>query len=325
MGKILVTGGAGYIGSHVVKSLVEAGESVVVVDNLSTGFRKAVIGAELVVADLGDDEILNRLFLHHQFEAVMHFAGSIVVPESVREPLRYYQNNTLNSWKLLGHCVTHKVRHFIFSSTAAVYGMPQDGVCAETAALAPLTPYGHSKLMTEQMLWDTCSVNAMSAVALRYFNVSGADAGGMIGQSFPQATHLIKVACETAVGKRPQMEIFGTGYPTPDGTCIRDYIHVTDLAAAHLSALSYLRAGGPTNVFNCGYGKGYSVREVIAKVKEISGVDFKVVESAARPGDSANLISRAEKILQQTDWRPQHEGLEKIIASALNWEKKKRY
>ncbi|MBN9281518.1 MAG: UDP-glucose 4-epimerase GalE, partial [Hyphomicrobium denitrificans] len=265
---VLVTGGAGYIGSHMVLELLDAGEKVVVIDNLSTGYRWAVApGADLVVADIADTDVVRQTIRDHDVNAIIHFAGSIVVPESVADPLGYYLNNTVKSRGLIATAVECGVKNFIFSSTAAVYGNPKENPVTETAALAPMSPYGSSKLMTEIMLADTSRAHDFRFVALRYFNVAGADYKGRSGQSTPKATHLIKVACETAVGKRGQMEVFGTDYPTSDGTCIRDYIQVNDLAAAHLAALKYLRNGGSSEIFNCGYSKGYSVHEVIAAVK----------------------------------------------------------
>jgi UDP-glucose 4-epimerase len=321
--KILVTGGAGYIGSHVVKAL--EGEDLVVLDNLSTGHKLAVLHGELVVGDIGDEALLENLFTKHKFESVLHFAGSIVVPESVSDPLKYYQNNTINSHKLLSMCVKHGVKHFIFSSTAAVYGMPEDGVCTEESILKPINPYGHSKLMTEQMLWDTCAASNLKAIALRYFNVAGADPEGELGQSFPKATHLIKVASEAAVGKREFMEVYGTDYPTSDGTCVRDYIHVSDLAAAHVCALKALRAGTFQGPINCGYGRGFSVNEVVERVKAISHVNFLVKVSGRRAGDPASLTAKVERIKEKLGWVPKYNDLDLIIESALAWEKKKRF
>ena len=321
--KILVTGGAGYIGSHVVKAL--KGEDLVVLDNLSTGHKQAVLHGELVVGDIGDEALLESLFTQHKFESVLHFAGSIVVPESVSDPLKYYQNNTINSHKLLMACVKHHTQHFIFSSTAAVYGMPEDGVCTEESNLKPINPYGHSKLMTEQMLWDTSAASNLKAIALRYFNVAGADPEGELGQSFPKATHLIKVASEAAVGKREFMEVYGTDYPTPDGTCVRDYIHVSDLAAAHVCALKALRAGSFVGPINCGYGRGFSVNEVVERVKAISHVNFPVKVSGRRAGDPASLTAKVEWIKEKLAWIPKYNDLDLIVESALAWEKKKRF
>lgn len=322
---ILVTGGAGYIGSHVVKALGEQGETLIVLDNLSTGFREAVIFGELVEGDLADTELLERLFEKYKFEAVFHFAGSIVVSESVRDPLKYYRNNTLNSLNLIEACVKHKTKSFIFSSTAAVYGHPEGGVCSEKTSTNPINPYGHSKFKTETMLLDAANASDLKFVALRYFNVAGADSSGTIGQSFPDATHLIKVACEVALGKREELNVYGTNYPTPDGTCIRDYIHIRDLTAAHIQALKYLRAHGKPGVFNCGYGHGVSVLEVIERVKEITGKNFKVAMTERREGDPAMLIANSDLIRKEMGWVPEFDDLDLMIQSAYDWEKNKRY
>lgn len=322
---ILVTGGAGYIGSHVVKALLKEGHEVIVVDNLSTGHVQAVGSAKLIQIDIGHKSELDKVFAAHSIDSVMHFAGSIVVPESVREPLKYYQNNTLNSHGLIELCVKNKVKNFIFSSTAAVYGISKDPICTEETETAPINPYGSSKLMTEQMLKDVSAVSPLRIVALRYFNVAGADPDGEIGQSFPDATHLIKVACQAALGKRAGLTVFGTDYPTPDGTCVRDYIHVSDLATAHVKALEYLKAGGASEIMNCGYGHGSSVTEVVSRVKKISGVDFKVELSPRRPGDPASLTAANEKIMKLLKWKPKHDDLDFIIQSALNWEKNARF
>ncbi|MCM2351124.1 MAG: UDP-glucose 4-epimerase GalE [Bacteriovoracaceae bacterium] len=323
--KILITGGAGYIGSHVVKALGTQGHDITVYDNLSTGHREAVLYGDLVVGDLGDKEKLNALFAAKHFDAALHFAGSIVVPESVSQPLKYYQNNTVNSHTLLSLCQKHAVHKFIFSSTAAVYGMPKDGVCREDSELAPINPYGQSKLMTEQMLKDFSASSNFRYVALRYFNVSGADSEGKIGQSFPEATHLIKVACEVATGKRPSMKVFGSDYCTPDGTCVRDYIHVSDLADAHVKALNYLDKGGQSEVLNCGYGHGFSVKEVLARVVEVTGVNIKIDESPRRAGDPASLTALADRIQSVIGWKPKYDDLNLIIKSAYEWEKKRPY
>ncbi len=282
---VLVTGGAGYIGSHMVLELLDAGESVVVIDNLSTGFRWCVAPqAELVVGDIGDDVLVRQIIQRRNVCAIIHFAGSVVVPDSVADPLGYYLNNTVKSRSLIESAVKTGVKQFIFSSTAAVYGNPVENPVSELAQPAPMSPYGSSKLMTEIMLRDTAAAHSFEAVALRYFNVAGADPLQRTGQSTPNATHLIKVACETALGKRSGMEVFGTDYPTPDGTCIRDYIHVKDLVRAHMAALEYLRKGGTTDIFNCGYSTGYSVLEVIEAVKRVSRVDFPVKLSPRRAG-----------------------------------------
>jgi len=321
--KILVTGGAGYIGSHVVKAL--KGEDLLVLDNLSTGHKQAVLHGELVVGDIGDETLLESLFTKHKFESVLHFAGSIVVPESVSDPLKYYQNNTINSHKLLSKCVKHGVKHFIFSSTAAVYGMPADGVCTEESPLLPNNPYGYSKLMTEQMLWDVCKASSLRAVALRYFNVGGADPEGQLGQSTPGATSLIKVCVEAAAGKREFVEVFGTDYPTKDGTGVRDFIHVSDLASAHVKALEYLRKNGETTKLNCGYGHGFSVREVIECVEKVSGKKIKTHEISRRHGDYAQIISKADRIQKELGWKPRFDDLDLIIKDAIQWEKLKKF
>ncbi len=319
---VLVTGGAGYIGSHMVYALADRDEEVIVLDNLSTGFDWAVSpAAMLVVGDIGDAELLDRLFATHHIDAIVHFAGSIVVPESVENPLKYYANNTANSRILIAAAVKAGVRNFIFSSTAAVYGIPEINPAAEDAPLAPINPYGRSKLMTEWMLQDVAAAHDFNYIALRYFNVAGADPKGRTGQSTPEATHLIKVACQTALGQREKMFIFGEDYDTPDGTCVRDYIHVSDLIAAHVNALDYLRKGGESGVFNCGYGHGYSVREVIDTVKQVSGVDFAVEVSPRRAGDPPALVAKADAIRAQLGWQPQLDDLQGIVQSALRWEK----
>ncbi|MBS0249642.1 MAG: UDP-glucose 4-epimerase GalE [Proteobacteria bacterium] len=320
---VLVTGGAGYIGSHMVLELLDTGEDVVVIDNLSTGFRWAVDRrAALVVGDIADNDLVSETIRSHNVNAIIHFAGSVVVPDSVADPLGYYLNNTVKSRALIAAAVESGVKHFIFSSTAAVYGNPAENPVSETAPPAPMSPYGSSKLMTEIMLSDSSRAYDFRFVALRYFNVAGADPKGRSGQSTPRATHLIKVACETALGKRPHMEIFGIDYPTPDGTCIRDYIHVSDLANAHSVALKHLRRGGASDIYNCGYSKGYSVIDVIGAVKRVSGVDFKVLLSPRRAGDPAAIVAASAKIRDQLGWQPQHDNLEQIVAQALNWERR---
>jgi UDP-glucose 4-epimerase len=320
---VLVTGGAGYIGSHMVIELCDAGESVVVIDNLSTGFRWAVDRrAKLVVGDVADSALVADVIRTHDVDAIIHFAGSIVVPDSVADPLGYYLNNTVKSRALIAAAVETGVKHFIFSSTAAVYGNPAVNPVSEDEPLAPMSPYGSSKLMTEIMLADASRAHDLSFVALRYFNVAGADPKGRSGQSTPRATHLIKVACEAALGKRPQLEVFGSDYDTEDGTCVRDYIHVTDLAKAHLAALHHLRRGGASDIFNCGYSTGYSVIEVVEAVKRVSGVDFKVVMSPRRPGDPAAIVAGSDKIRQRLGWQPVHDNLEEIVERALNWERR---
>jgi UDP-glucose 4-epimerase len=324
--RILITGGAGYIGSHVLKALGTQGHDITVVDNLSTGFAKAVRYGKLIEADLSDRAKMESIFEAGKFEGVLHFAGSIVVPESVTEPLRYYQNNTINSHFLMTLCEKFKVKYFIFSSTAAVYGMPKDGICREDSELYPINPYGQSKLMTEHMLRDLAFANkTFKYIALRYFNVAGADPEGRIGQSFPKATHLIKAACEAATGKRAQMDLFGTDYPTKDGTCVRDYIHVSDLADAHVKALEFLEKGGESQPLNCGYGHGFSVKEVISRVKEITGVNFKVNEQPKRAGDPASLTAESSRLSRLTGWKPKYDDLNFIIKSAFEWEKNRPY
>jgi UDP-glucose 4-epimerase len=319
---VLVTGGAGYIGSHMVLELLDAGEDVIVLDNLSTGFRWAVApDAKFVEGDAGDHNLVRRLLIKNDIDAILHFAGSIVVPDSISDPLGYYLNNTCKSRSLIATAVEMKVPHFIFSSTAAVYGMPETNPVTEDAPLAPISPYGSSKLMTETMLKDTAAAHPLRYVALRYFNVAGADPEGRSGQSTPNATHLIKVAVETALGLRPCLEVFGTDYPTPDGTCVRDYIHVSDLVAAHLYALAHLREGGESYVLNCGYGRGFSVLDVIAAVKRVSGTDFAVRFGGRRPGDAAALVAEASRIGEVLGWAPAHDDLEAIVGDALQWER----
>jgi UDP-glucose 4-epimerase len=319
--KILVTGGAGYIGSHIVKELGRGGFEVTVYDNLSTGNRAAVTYGELVVGDLEDHAKLNALMALKQFDGVMHFAGSIIVPESVENPLMYYKNNTENSLNLINACIANKIPNFIFSSTAAVYGIPEGGVASEDTPTNPINPYGQSKLMTEHMLKDTAFAHPdFNYIAFRYFNVSGADADGDIGQAFPGATHLIKVNCEAAAGKREKTYIFGTDFDTEDGTGVRDYIHVSDLARAHVQGMEYLFNNKESRVFNCGYGHGFSVKEVVNTVKSITSTDYPVEETARRAGDPACLISHVAKIKNELNWVPQNDDLSLIIKSAYEWE-----
>jgi UDP-glucose 4-epimerase len=317
---ILVTGGAGYIGSHVARQLVERGERVVVLDNLSTGYRSAVLGAPLVVGNTGDPATVDRVLAEHGVGTVMHFAAHTIVPESVSNPLKYYGNNTCATRNLLACCDRAGVQHFVFSSTAAVYGIPGEGLASEESPTAPINPYGLSKLMSEWMLRDLAAASQLRYVALRYFNVAGSDPGGRLGHTAPQATLLVKVACQHAAGVRPGLQIFGTDYPTPDGTGVRDYIHVEDLAAAHLRALDYLRNGGASTTLNCGYGHGFSVREVLRMVEKVSGKLLKVVESPRRAGDPPSLVARAERIRAVLGWTPRLDDLETIVRSQLEWE-----
>jgi UDP-glucose 4-epimerase len=323
-GAVLVTGGAGYIGSHAVRQLLGAGYRVVVLDNLSSGFRWAVAPeAEFVEGNAGDLPLVGRLIEEHGVKAVVHFAGSLIVPESVEQPLKYYGNNTAVSRNLIEACLEKGVERFVFSSTAAVYGTPEKQPVAETTEPRPINPYGRSKLVTEWMLRDVGASSAghgLRHVILRYFNVAGASLDGTLGQATRDATHLIKVACEAACGTREKVVVFGTDYPTPDGTCIRDYIHVEDLARAHVDALRYLEKGGDSDTFNCGYGRGYSVREVLAMVEKVSGVKLKIEDGARRVGDPAELIAAGAKIRKVLGWLPRHEDLRVICASAYQWE-----
>ncbi len=320
---ILVTGGAGYIGSHVVLQLGLAGEAVVTLDNLSTGFAEAVLHGELVVGDTGDCATVARILREHDVDTVMHFAAHTVVPESVADPLKYYANNTCATQRLLRCCAEAGVDHFVFSSTAAVYGIPLEGRASEDSPTVPINPYGTSKLMAEWMLRDLCRAEAMRHVILRYFNVAGSDPEGRVGQSTRSATLLTKVACEAAVGKREAVSIFGTDYPTPDGTGIRDYIHVHDLAKAHVQALHYLRAGDPSATLNCGYGHGYSVREVLDAVGRANdGRPLRVREAARRAGDPPSLVAEATRIREVLRWHPELDDLDAIVRSSLAWERR---
>lgn len=321
-GAVLVTGGAGYIGSHVVRQLGEAGEDVVVLDNLSTGFRSAVTAGRLVVGDTGDRDVVSGLLAEYGVTTILHFAAHTIVPESVSDPLKYYGNNTCATRNLIECAVHAGIRHFIFSSTAAVYGVPPGGLAAEDSPTVPINPYGTSKLMSEWMLRDASAAHGFGYVILRYFNVAGADPGGRIGQSTRKATLLTKVACEAAVGKRPHVSIFGTDYATPDGTGVRDYIHVEDLATAHLDALRYLRRGGESTILNCGYGHGYSVREVIDAVDKANGAPLVRREEPRRAGDPPVLVARADRIRQVLGWQPQHDDLGFIVDTALRWERR---
>jgi len=321
-GKILVTGGAGYIGSHVVRQLGAIGENVITLDNLCTGFEAAVTSGELVIGDTGDAALLDRIFDDHAIDTVMHFAAHTIVPESVADPLKYYGNNTANSRTLLERSHAHGVKHVVFSSTAAVYGVPPDGKASEATATRPINPYGSSKLMTEWMLRDLANAGGPSYVALRYFNVAGCEPSGTIGQSTPRATLLVKVACEAAVGLRSGISVFGTDYPTPDGTGLRDYIHVEDLATAHLDALSYLRDGGKPTTLNCGYGHGYSVREVLSAVERVNGAALNITEEPRRDGDPPTLIAEARKIQKVLGWQPKFDDLDTIVRTSLEWERK---
>jgi UDP-glucose 4-epimerase len=320
---VLVTGGAGYIGSHMVLALAEAGESVVVIDNLSTGFSTSLPeGVPLFIGDAADENLLEGVIAAHGVESVVHFAGSVVVPDSMRDPLAYYRNNTMTTRSLLNAAVKCGVNRFIFSSTAAVYGNPERMPVTEDAPTRPLSPYGSSKLMTEIMLHDVAAAHGMNYVVLRYFNVAGADPLARIGLATVGATHLLKIAVEAATGQRAKIDVFGTDYPTPDGSCVRDFIHVSDLAQAHRAALSYLRGGGAPTTLNCGYGRGYSVLETIEAVRRVSGRNFAVQTAPRRPGDIMTMIADTGRIGTTLDWTPQYADLETIAAHALAWEEK---
>ncbi|MDG2375898.1 MAG: UDP-glucose 4-epimerase GalE [Woeseiaceae bacterium] len=320
--RILLTGGAGYIGSHVVRQLGAAGEEVVTLDNLSTGFEAAVTAGDLVVGDTGDSQLLNKILSDGSFDTVIHFAAHTIVPESVADPLKYYRNNTANSRVLLEAAQRNDVRHIVFSSTAAVYGELADGKASEDTPTRPVNPYGTSKLMTEWMLRDLANAGGPSYAALRYFNVAGCEPGGSIGQSTPKATLLVKVACEAAVGTRSHVSVFGTDYPTPDGTGIRDYIHVEDLAAAHLDALDYLRKGGDSIILNCGYGHGYSVRQVLDAVERANESKLTIVDEPRRAGDPPELVAIANRVRDVLGWEPRYDDLDTIVSTSLAWERR---
>jgi UDP-glucose 4-epimerase len=320
---VLVTGGAGYIGSHMVRALADAGEGVVVVDNLSTGFSAFLPeGVPLFIGDAGDESLVEGVIARHRVESIIHFAGSVVVPDSMRDPLGYYRNNTMTTQGLLKAAVRTGVSRFIFSSTAAVYGNPHQVPVPEHAPTRPLSPYGSSKLMTEIMLHDVASAHGMSYVVLRYFNVAGADPQARMGLATVGATHLLKIAVEAATGQRAKIDVFGTDYPTPDGSCIRDFIHVSDLAQAHRAALSYLHGGGASVTLNCGYGRGYSVLETIEAVRHVSGRNFAVQYAPRRPGDIMTMVADTSRIRATLDWTPQYDDLETIARHALAWEEK---
>ncbi|WP_026607734.1 UDP-glucose 4-epimerase GalE [Methylocapsa acidiphila] len=322
---VLVTGGAGYIGGHMVLALLDAGEKVIVLDNLSTGFRWAVSdAAKLIVGDFGDTALVDSVLAEHSVDAIAHFAAKIVVPESVSDPIAYYGNNTAKALSLLDCALRAKIKHFIFSSTAAVYGEPEFNPISEQAPLAPINPYGRSKLMVEWMLQDVAKAHDLRFAVLRYFNVAGADPKGRLGQSSPKATHLIKVAVQAALGLRDGLDVFGVDYPTRDGSCIRDYIQVSDLIDAHLLALGHLRKGGESLTVNCGYGRGYSVLEVIDVVKRQSGVAFDVRISGRRAGDPASLVAGANRVKAELNWTPRHDDLDEIVRQALDWERRLR-
>jgi UDP-glucose 4-epimerase len=320
---VLVTGGAGYIGSHMVHALADTGQDVVVIDNLSTGFSTFLPqGVPLFIGDAADENLVEGVIAAHNVDAIIHFAGSVVVPDSMRDPLAYYRNNTMTTRNLLNAAVKCRVKRFIFSSTAAVYGNPEFMPVTEQAATRPLSPYGSSKLMSEIMLHDVASAHAMNTVVLRYFNVAGADPQARIGLATVGATHLLKIAVEAATGQRAKIDVFGTDYPTPDGSCVRDFIHVSDLVQAHGAALSYLRRGGASITLNCGYGRGYSVLETIAAVRRVSGRNFAVQYAERRPGDIMTMIADTGRIRATLEWIPQYDDLDIIAAHALAWEEK---
>ena len=320
---VLVTGGAGYIGSHTVLALAEAGQDVVVIDNLSTGFSSSLPeGIPLFIGDVADENLVEGVIAAHNVDSIIHFAGSVVVPDSVRDPLAYYRNNTMTTRSLLNAAVKCNINRFIFSSTAAVYGNPDQTPVAESAPTRPLSPYGSSKLMTEIMLHDVAAAHGLRYVVLRYFNVAGADPQARIGLSTAGATHLLKIAVEAATGQRAKVDVFGTDYPTQDGSCIRDFIHVTDLAQAHLAALAYLNEGGGSATLNCGYGRGYSVLETIDAVRRASGRNFAIQSADRRPGDIMEMVADTARLRALLNWTPQYDDLNVIAAHALAWEEK---
>jgi UDP-glucose 4-epimerase len=320
---ILISGGAGYIGSHMVLAALDRGEEVVVLDNLSTGNRSLVAeAAHFHQGDVGDQALLRRLFEQYSVTAVIHFAGSVIVPESVSKPLSYYANNTMASRNLIEACIQSGVKQFIFSSTAAVYGIPEHNPVTETTELMPVNPYGRSKLMTEWMLEDAARAHDLRYVALRYFNVAGADPAGRTGQSTPNATHLIKRACQAALGRLPVLDVYGTNFPTRDGTGVRDYIHVSDLVGAHALALDHLERGGAATILNCGYGHGFSVREVIETVSRVTGQKIATRETPPRAGDPAEVVADSSRLQSQLGWSPAHDDLEEIISTAYAWERR---
>ncbi|MDH5202903.1 MAG: UDP-glucose 4-epimerase GalE [Nitrospirota bacterium] len=320
--RILVTGGAGYIGSHVVKALGEKGHSIVVYDNLSYGHEWAVLYGQLVKGDLADKKLLDTIFKTEDFEAVIHLAAFVVVEESVREPIRYYKNNFVNTLNLIETCIIHNVSKCIFSSSAAVYGIPEKVPVTENTPLHPINPYGSSKVMVEYVLDDVSRTHDFRYASLRYFNVAGADPLSRIGQARKDATHLISASLRTALGIKDHLDLFGTDYSTPDGTCIRDYIHVDDLSDVHILTLEYLASGGASRIYNCGYEHGYSVKEVVEKAKNVTGVDFPVRQIGRRPGDPPVLIADASRIKKELDWKPKYDDLGYIIKTAWEWEKK---
>ena len=321
--RLLVTGGCGYIGSHVVRQLSEAGYEVVVIDRLSTGDRRALIhGERLVIGDIGDENLVSEVLGSGPFAAILHFAASIRVEESVEKPLQYYDNNLVNTLKLIRAAVSAKVPGFVFSSTAAVYGSASKDILTEDQLPNPISPYGKSKLASEWVLHDAAVSSGFQVLSLRYFNVAGANPAGLLGQRFPGATHLIKVGCAAALGTRDDLTVFGTDFPTPDGTAVRDYIHVEDLASAHVAAVDYLANGGPSRVFNCGYARGFSVKEVVASLKRVSGRDFKVKFGPRRAGDPASVVADSQRLRRELNWKPRYDDLDIIIDSALRWEKR---